>query len=164
MRKYGIEHFHIELIEETDNPEEREIYWIEQKCSFKYGYNATLGGDGRTYIDRQAVYDLWNQGFNCKQISTITNHDAISISRILKQLGVESIDIAKRGIQIKQKSVCQLDKDGKIIRIFNSLNEASRFMQQKGFTNCKMNTSSTHISEVCRGKRKTFAGFRWKFL
>ena len=31
MRKYGIEHFHIELIEETQEPEEREIYWIEQK-------------------------------------------------------------------------------------------------------------------------------------
>ena len=35
MRKYGVEHFHIELIEETDNPEEREIYWIEKKQSFK---------------------------------------------------------------------------------------------------------------------------------
>ena len=54
MRKYGIEHFHIELIEETDNPEEREVYWIEQKQSFKYGYNATMGGDGQKYID----YDL----------------------------------------------------------------------------------------------------------
>ena len=26
MRKYGIEHFHAELIEETNSPEEREIY------------------------------------------------------------------------------------------------------------------------------------------
>ena len=54
MRKYGIENFHIELLEETDNPEERETYWIEQKQSFKNGYNATMGGDGRRYID----YDL----------------------------------------------------------------------------------------------------------
>lgn len=29
MRKYGVEHFHISLIEETDKPEERERYWIE---------------------------------------------------------------------------------------------------------------------------------------
>jgi hypothetical protein len=35
MRKYGIDHFHIELIEETNNPEERERYWIEQYRSFK---------------------------------------------------------------------------------------------------------------------------------
>ena len=51
MRKYGIEHFHISLIEETDNPEEREKYWIEYYQSFKYGYNATMGGDGKKYID-----------------------------------------------------------------------------------------------------------------
>ena len=49
MKKYGIEHFHIQCLEETENPNEREIYWIEQKQSFKYGYNATLGGDGRRY-------------------------------------------------------------------------------------------------------------------
>ena len=27
--------------EETNNPEEREVYWIEKKQSFKNGYNAT---------------------------------------------------------------------------------------------------------------------------
>ena len=31
MRKYGLEHFSIKLIEETSEPEVREIYWIEQK-------------------------------------------------------------------------------------------------------------------------------------
>ena len=51
MRKYGVEHFHIELIEEADNPEEREIYWIENKRSFKNGYNATMGGDGKQLYD-----------------------------------------------------------------------------------------------------------------
>ena len=43
MHKYGTEHFHIEQIEETDTPEEREKYWIEYYGSFKYGYNATIG-------------------------------------------------------------------------------------------------------------------------
>ena len=55
MRKYGIAHFHIELIEETDNPEEREIYWIEAKDSYRNGYNATLGGDGRRRYDYSAI-------------------------------------------------------------------------------------------------------------
>ena len=54
MRKYGLSNFTIELLEETNNPEEREIFWIEQKGSFKHGYNATMGGDGKKYID----YDL----------------------------------------------------------------------------------------------------------
>ena len=54
MKKYGKENFHIELIEETNNPEDREKYWIEYFSSFKNGYNATLGGDGKPYLD----YDL----------------------------------------------------------------------------------------------------------
>lgn len=44
MKKYGIQHFSIELIEETNNPEEREKFWIKQYNSYKNGYNATLGG------------------------------------------------------------------------------------------------------------------------
>ena len=35
------------MIEETDIPEEREKYWIEYFGSFKNGYNATIGGDGK---------------------------------------------------------------------------------------------------------------------
>jgi group I intron endonuclease len=43
MRKYGYENFTIEIIEQTDNLNERECYWIE-KLSPKY--NMTYGGDG----------------------------------------------------------------------------------------------------------------------
>ena len=70
MRKYGIEHFHIELIEETDNPEEREIYWIEKKQSFKNGYNATIGGDGRKYIDYDLVIATYpvSSGFSGEEL------------------------------------------------------------------------------------------------
>ena len=55
MRKYGIEHFHVELIEETDNPEEREIYWIGYFNGYTQGYNATKGGDGKKLYDHEAI-------------------------------------------------------------------------------------------------------------
>jgi len=61
MRKYGIEHFHIELIEETNNPNEREQYWIEQYNSYHHGYNATYGGDGSKLIDYDKVIDTYTQ-------------------------------------------------------------------------------------------------------
>ena len=35
MRKYGVEFFSIEEIEQTDRPEEREIFWIEFYGTFK---------------------------------------------------------------------------------------------------------------------------------
>lgn len=43
MRKYGIENFSIEIIEETHSLDEREIFWIE---SLKPEYNMTKGGEG----------------------------------------------------------------------------------------------------------------------
>lgn len=55
MRKYGIEHFHIELIETTEKPEEREIYWISYYESFSKGYNATKGGDGKRIYNHEAI-------------------------------------------------------------------------------------------------------------
>ena len=71
MQKYGIEKFHIELVEETNNPEERETYWIEQYGSFKYGYNATKGGDGKHYCNYDLIYDLYQEGKTIKEISSI---------------------------------------------------------------------------------------------
>ena len=49
MRKYGIESFSIEIIEETsiEKLSEKEIYWIEIYDSYHNGYNATRGGDGK---------------------------------------------------------------------------------------------------------------------
>lgn len=43
MRKYGVDKFTIEILEETLNGNEREIYWIE---TLKPEYNMTIGGDG----------------------------------------------------------------------------------------------------------------------
>lgn len=48
MRKYGVDVFHIEIIEECDNAllNEREKYWIKYYNSYNIGYNMTWGGDG----------------------------------------------------------------------------------------------------------------------
>ena len=46
IKKYGIDNFYIEQIEEVSDEKlnEREIYWIEYYDSFNNGYNATKGG------------------------------------------------------------------------------------------------------------------------
>lgn len=51
MRKYGIENFTFEVIEEVNTPEEadeREKHWIKEKKTHisDGGYNITFGGDG----------------------------------------------------------------------------------------------------------------------
>ena len=53
MKKYGAENFVIEQLEECSSEivNDREKYWIEFLGSYKYCYNATLGGDGAQYAD-----------------------------------------------------------------------------------------------------------------
>jgi group I intron endonuclease len=50
MRKYGIENFSFEMIEEIKDYKnqsgEREKYWISYFNSYYHGYNENLGGDG----------------------------------------------------------------------------------------------------------------------
>ena len=48
MRKYGIDKFHIEELEEVPNEQldEREKYWIAFYNTYYNGYNSTLGGEG----------------------------------------------------------------------------------------------------------------------
>lgn len=69
MRKYGKEHFKIELIEETNFPNEKEKYWINYYDSYNNGYNATLGGEGISLISREKVFQLYKQYKNAAEVA-----------------------------------------------------------------------------------------------
>lgn len=47
MKKYGINNFSFQILEECkqDELKQKEIYWIQKLDSYNNGYNATLGGD-----------------------------------------------------------------------------------------------------------------------
>lgn len=154
MRKYGIEHFHIKLIEETNDPEEREKYWIEKLGSFKYGYNATIGGDGKRYADYDLIYSLYNQGNNYKQIHEITHYDDHTIKVALDNHGVTPQERDIRRIQTLYKPVAMIDiKINKILKIYPSITEAE-----------KENGNTHHIADVCKGTRKSCKGYFWKYI
>ena len=61
IRKYGVEHFHIELIEECPNDQlnEREQYWIAYYNSYHKGYNADLGGNGHLKYDYKEIVEYY---------------------------------------------------------------------------------------------------------
>ena len=151
MRKYGAEHFHIELIEETDNPNEREIYWIEQYGSFKKGYNATRGGDGKKYLDYDLIERVYNETKSVKETGTILNIDKGHVSDILKSRGYNPTKIRA---ELKQKPVAKIDlQTGKIIEVYSSIKEAE-----------EKNNIQKHINQVCRGVRKSAGGYGWKYI
>ena len=155
FNKYGIENFKIELIEETNNPEEREKYWIEYYGSFKNGYNATIGGDGKRYCDYDLIYTLYNEGLNIKEIANILNYSTDTCSNALTQYGITKKEKFYRGRAKQCKTIIQLDKKTEeVLNVFPSIAEAYNFLGKQ---------HSGHIAEVCKGKRKTAYGYKWKY-
>lgn len=163
MRKYGIENFQIELLEETDNPEEREIYWIEQKQSFKNGYNATMGGDGRRYIDYDLVVATYQQLKSLKDTADALNIHVDSVHNILTAKNIQIISSAEVLKTKCSKPVNMFTLQNEYLRSFPSTIEAARYMCENNLTGCKLTTIKQHIAEVCKGRRKTAAKFIWKY-
>ena len=160
MRKYGIEHFHVETLEETDSPEEREIYWIEAKRSFKNGYNATLGGDGKHYIDYDLVLAMYAELKNQKEVARRMNISEDTVHKVLTNYRVDILDNATVVALATGKVINQYDLQDNYIQSFPSAKAAAESLNKITTTS---NGASSHISDVCRGKRKTAYGYKWKF-
>ena len=163
MRKYGIEHFHIELIEETDSPEEREVFWIENKRSFKNGYNATVGGDGKKYIDYDLVISSYKEIKSIVDTAKVLNISADSVSNILRQNNISIISSSEVNLNKYGKITNMYSLEGEFLKSFSSTNEAAQYMIDNNLTNCKKTTIKQHITEVCTGRRNTAAKYKWKY-
>lgn len=165
FQKYGVENFSISLIEETDNPEEREQYWIKELNSFHYGYNATLGGDGTRLIDYDLVVENYKKFQNAKMVAEAMCICPDSVLDILREKKIDIISNAQVNKNSHGKKVIAIDKVSKeVIAQFNTLHEAADWTNINEYSHSKLDTTRAHISEVCRGKRKTAYNFIWQFI
>ena len=153
MRKYGIHNFQVELIEETDRLNEREVYWIEQKRSFKNGYNATIGGDGRPYLDRDLIIKTYLEVQNIQKTSEICHCDKHSVHNILSSYHIPIVTQQEVNKKQSGKIIKQYSKKGELLNIFSSVKDAAKSIEKP----------SAHISQCANGKRKSAYGFIWKF-
>ena len=165
MRKYGIENFHIELIEETDNPEEREIFWIENKRSFKNGYNATAGGDGRKYIDYDLIISTYKEVKNAVHVAEMFGIHPDSVYNILKANNISSLYSSENSPNKElQGKICGMFSiNGELLKTFSTIKDAARYIIQESISKDSIKGISSHISQVCNGKRKSAYGYYWKF-
>ena len=154
FNKYGLENFSIEIIEETLTPEEREIFWIEQKRSFKNGYNATIGGDGKPYLDYDLIIATYNELQSIRDTALKIGCNETTVSRILKNNHIQKLSSQEVNIKKFGKIVNQYDLNNNFIQSFPSVSAAADFLNKKGVS---------HITDVCKGKRKTAYGFIWRF-
>ena len=152
FNKYGIDQFLFEVIEETSTPNEREIFYIDYYNTYKEGYNATLGGDGKSYItNQQEIIDYYvkHEPF-IKDLAKYFNLDKKTVTKILKQFNIE-YDIKAR----HSKEILQKDKSGNVLNTFKSAREAA-----KSLGNIKLNS---HIVHCCNETRKSVYGFKWEY-
>ena len=165
MRKYGIEHFHIELIEETNSPEEQEQFWIQYYNSYHYGYNATLGGDGKKYIDYNLVLNTYKKLKNAVHTAQALNINVDSVYKILKASDISSLynPLNSSNRETQGKNCFMYSLDNTLLQSFSTIRDAARYIIDNNFSSDNISGISSHIGQVCSGKRKTAYGFKWSF-
>lgn len=167
MKKYGLDCFNVEIVEECSEEElgKREQYWIETYGTYRNGYNATYGGDGKPYIDRRAVCDLYSKYKKMKTVAKIMGLGRDTVSTILKENNIEIVTHYDCGNNKPRKPVVMKDKEtDTVIRYFNSCAEAARWLVENKKSKSLLSGLRGHISSVCAGKRQTVAGYKWEYV
>ena len=120
--------FDIQLNIKKKNRPELVILLIETKVggfrqvSFKNGYNATKGGDGKHYVDYELINTLWEKGYGPLEIAKLTGYCKETVSRGLKNSTVTQEMIYARKFENQQKPVCKIDKQtDEILYVYKSI-------------------------------------------
>ena len=166
MKKYGIEHFKIEMIEECadDILSEREVYWIAYYKGYEDGYNATKGGDGKMFYDREKIKDELLINPYPKEVAQKFNCSTDLVYIVAKQYNIETKSKGQERLKEQKKVVYQYDKiTNEYIQSFDSTVSAANWC----FENAKCTTLNSgvraHISECAQGKRKSAYGYIWSY-
>lgn len=175
MRKYGIENFKIELVEEvvTEQINEREQFYIKQYESFAplgKGYNATRGGEGNILLDYDLIYQLWDEGKSIAEISTITGANRYGIRGVLKVLPTyNETESRKRGNNyqhsLRLKPVYQYSPSGEFIAEFESADTAAKALNIPIKSIFAALTSESVLAGCCQwsySKQKTVPAITYK--
>ena len=177
MRKYGLDNFSFEILEECtiDKLNEREIYWIDYYNTYKNGYNSTPGGHvgpvkAVDQYDLQghyiATYASMRLAANMLQLNE--NNLSNCLANKQKSYGgylwtfngepapQEYIDNRiGHTTSSNKRTIQQYTKENIYLNEYESAHEAAR---QIGKPKC-----ANHITECCQGKRKTCEGYKWKY-
>ena len=158
IRKYGINNFSIEQIDQDDGDtlKEREKYWINYYNSniHEFGYNLTNGGDGNCLLDYEQIYKLWDNKYSLAQIANELDIDRSTVRRILQHYkNFDEKESISRGILYQSIKVNKYDLEGNFITTFSSLIEAGNGDK----------TNAHSIGQCCKGKLQTALGYQWRY-
>lgn len=160
MNKYGIEHFHIEQLEEcsAENSAEREEYWIAKLNTYGHtGYNATKGGDSKKYYDYKELADKYLELGTIKAVSDFFHCDRATVKTACKEYNIKIVSATEHNKINNSKPVVMIDVEtDNILKIFDSCSAAGRWLGNEN--------KHRHIAEVCNSFRNKAYGYTWVWL
>ena len=164
FRKYGIENFSFEIIEKCKISElnEKEIYWIKYYNSAGHnGYNQTLGGDGTRILelDEQEVIKKYEEFQVIEKVAKFFNCAPASIGNILKKHNIKIIS-AQEHAKEKAFIIYMLNENNEILKNFNSIREASRWLVDSGLVKKKKQYPYAAINNALHTGGKCY-GYYW---
>lgn len=169
MNKYGIEHFHIEQLEECsmEDSNNREIYWIEKLNTYHNGYNATLGGESKRYYNYKEIADKYLELKNQKETAKFFDCDILTVRKACNNYNVPIISSQELVKQKFGKAVAMLDKKTETeIKRFSSITEAAHYLADNKIAKKFDRGIGSHISQSIEQthNRKSAYGYKWKYI
>lgn len=168
FNKYGLDNFKIETLGtfEEGELEVKEIEYIELYDSYKNGYNATLGGDGKAYLihsDEDMITKYKELG-SLNQTAKFFNCDLKSIKIRLESNNVKILSGKEVLMNNQGKKINQYSKDGTWIQEFETHTLAVEYLIKNGYINSDRTIKNIKADLIrCKnGKRKTAHNFIWK--
>jgi hypothetical protein len=118
-------------------------------------YKITLwkNNKNKEKLVHRIVYESFNPNINLNK-ETLINH----LDENRQNNNIENLKVVTHKQNITYslgKKIAQLDDDGQIIKIFDSANEAAKYLNK---------INGGHINQVCNGKAKTAYGYKWKYI
>jgi group I intron endonuclease len=148
IRKYGWDQFQIEILHNFPREgnwqellDELEIQEIAQRGTLApNGYNNETGGN-KNKVLHEDTKELMSSVRSGERHAMFGKHHQDESKELLREAN--------------RKEVQQWSRDGtELLRTFQSIEEAAK----------ESGADGSHITKVCKGERKTAAGFRWRFV
>lgn len=170
IRKYGKDSFSVELVEVTDNLDDREIHFIQLFNSIKNGYNIKIGGQGGPHADstkkkigKANSKRVWTQEMrNTMSKAILLWHEERGfVPRSEETKSKISLANSKRKMPLKTKEKFQKYNESmmkSVICITNSKEYPSMAAACK-----ELNINSGQLTQHLKGKHRHVKGFVFKY-
>ena len=158
MRKYGVENFKFEVLQDNietyEQLDKAEIYWIDYYNTFLYGYNETQGGQKyHSYLPNKDIINDYLQTKSARKTAANFGLDHSTVDNILNVNGVPRFshrEAVGKKIGIKKENFYQE---------FNSVKDCAEWFANQDFCRTSKAESVRTSLKAARRENKTYYGF-----